>query len=133
MKKGFTLIELLVVIALIALLLIIVVPSTIKVLDGGISNTMKIQEKEVADAAKMYLEDYCKSPLSHDIVCPFTKTITDGIIYYSGEVSLQTLVDNNYIQSVSIRNKDCVGRVVFVDSDPTAYLKCEDIYTTEGY
>lgn len=133
MKKGFTLLELLVVIAIIGVLLIIVVPSTVKVLDSSIINTMEIQEEEVEDAARIYLEDYCKTPINNDKICTLSRTVTDGIVYYSGEISLDFLVNNNYIDEVSLRNKTCEGRIVFTNNEPKAFLKCGDIYTTEGY
>ena len=133
MKKGFTLLELLVVIAIIGVLLIIVVPSTVKVLDSSIINTMEIQEEEVEDAARIYLEDYCTTPINNDKICTLSRTVTDGIVYYSGEISLDFLVNNNYIDEVSLRNKTCEGRIVFTNNEPKAFLKCGDIYTTEGY
>ena len=133
MKKGFTLLELLVVIAIIGVLLIIVVPSTVKVLDSSIINTMEIQEEEVEDASRIYLEDYCKTPINNDKICTLSRTVTDGIVYYSGEISLDFLVNNNYIDEVSLRNKTCEGRIVFTNNEPKAFLKCGDIYTTEGY
>lgn len=133
MKKGFTLLELLVVIAIIGVLLIIVVPSTVKVLDSSIINTMEMQEEEVEDAARIYLEDYCKTPINNDKICTLSRTVTDGIVYYSGEISLDFLVNNNYIDEVSLRNKTCEGRIVFTNNEPKAFLKCGDIYTTEGY
>ena len=133
MKKGFTLLELLVVIVLIGFLLVIVVPSTIKILDGSITNTMKIQEEEVENAAKIYLEDYCKTPIDGTKICTLNKSVTNGIVYYNGEVSLNTLISNKYIDQVSIRNKECEGRIVFTNSEPKAYLKCGDVYTTDGY
>ena len=133
MKKGFTLLELLVVIAIIGVLLIIVVPSTVKVLDSSIINTMEIQEEEVEDASRIYLEDYCKTPINNDKICTLSRTVTDGIVYYSGEISLDFLVNNNYIDEVSLRNKTCEGKIVFTNNEPKAFLKCGDIYTTEGY
>ena len=133
MKKGFTLLELLVVIAIIGVLLIIVVPSTVKVLDSSIINTMEMQEEEVEDAARIYLEDYCKTPINNDKICTLSRTVTDGIVYYSGIISLDFLVNNNYIDEVSLRNKTCEGRIVFTNNEPKAFLKCGDIYTTEGY
>ena len=133
MKKGFTLLELLVVIILIGFLLAIVVPFTIKILDGSVTNTMKIQEEEVENAAKIYLEDSCKTPLDNTKICTLNKSVTDGIVYYNGEISLSALINNNYIDQVSIRNKECEGRIVFTNNEPKAYLKCGDVYSTDGY
>lgn len=133
MKKGFTLLELLVVVVLIAIILTIVVPSTIKILDSSIERTMEIQEKEVEDSAKVFLEDYCKTPIDKNKTCPLTRTMSNDIIYYNGEISLDTLVNNDYIDKVTIRSKNCVGRIVFTNNEPKAYLKCEDVYTTDGY
>ena len=133
MKKGFTLLELLAVIILIGFLLTIVVPSTIKILDSSIVNTMKIQEEEVERAAKIYLEDYCKTPIDSTKICTLNKSVTNGIVYYNGEVNLNILINNNYIERVSIRNVNCEGRVIITNSEPKAYLKCGDIYITDGY
>ena len=128
MKKGFTLLELLIVVVLIAIILTIVVPSTIKILDSSIERTMEIQE-----SAKVFLEDYCKTPIDKNKTCPLTRTMSNDIIYYNGEISLDTLVNNDYIDKVTIRSKNCVGRIVFTNNEPKAYLKCEDVYTTDGY
>ena len=133
MRKGFTLLELLVVIALLGVLLLIVVPSTIKILDGSIVNTMKIQEEEVENAAKIYLEDYCKTPIDGSKICPLSRTITDGVVYFNGEISLDVLVTANYIDEVSVRSENCVGRIVFVDNEPDAFLSCGSVYTSVGY
>ena len=133
MNKGFTLLELLVVIALLGVLLLIVVPSTIKILDGSIANTMKIQEEEVENAAKIYLEDYCKTPIDGTKMCPLSRSITNGVVYFNGEIILDTLVDNNYIDEVNVRSESCTGRIVFVDNEPDAFLSCGNVYTSEGY
>lgn len=133
MKKGFTLIELLVVIGIFGIILLIVVPSTIRILNSSIENTMKIQEKEVEDAAKLFLEDYCKTPLDSNKVCPLSKTMIDGIAYFNGELNLDTLVDNEYINDVSLRNNECIGKIIILNNEAKAYLKCGEAYTTEGY
>ena len=133
MKKGFTLSELLAVVGLIGLLLVILVPSTIKILDNSIANTMKIQEEEVEEAAIMYLEDFCKTPIDNSKICTLSKTITDGIVYYNGEINLDVLVSNNYIDNITLRDQSCVGKVIISNNEAQAFLKCGDIYTTNGY
>ena len=133
MKNGFTLIELLVVVGIIGLLLLIVIPSTIKIMDSSINNTMKIQENEIEDAAKLYLEDYCKTPIDDTKVCTLNKSLVDGIVSYNGEININILIENEYIGEVTLRDKTCIGRVIFTDSVPKVFLKCEDLYTSEGY
>lgn len=133
MKKGFTLVELLVIIGLIGLLLVIIVPSTIKILDSSIENTMKIQEEEIEDAAQMYLEDFCKTPIDNTKTCTLSKTVTDGIAYFNGEINLNILVSNNYIDEIKLRDQDCTGKVIFSKNEAQAFLNCGNLYTTDGY
>ena len=133
MKNGFTLLELLVVIVLIGILLVIVVPSAVKILNDSVINTMKIQEEEIENAAKIYLEDYCKTPIDGTKVCSLKRSVVDDVVYYSGEISLSTLISNNYIDQISIRNKECDGRIVFTNNEPKVFLTCGDVYTTEEY
>lgn len=134
MKKGFTLLELLAVIGIIGMLALIIIPSTVKILNSSIDNTMKLQETEVENAAKLYIEDYCKTPISTTHICTLTKTISgSGIAVYSGTIDLNVLISDDYIDPISIRSANCIGRVVYSDSVPEAYLTCGTIYTTDGY
>ena len=63
-KKGFTLVEIIAIVAILAILVIIAAPNVMKLFREGREKTMTIQENEVLDAAKLYLEDYCRNPIS---------------------------------------------------------------------
>ena len=63
MKKGFTLVELIAVIAILGILVLLVAPNVIGMFSRGVSDTMKIQETNVLDAAKLYIEDFCRNPI----------------------------------------------------------------------
>ena len=69
-KNGFTLIELLVVIAIIALLILIAVPAALKIYNENVIKSMYIQEAQVKDAANLFVEDYCNSPIDQTMICP---------------------------------------------------------------
>lgn len=130
-KKGFTLVEIIAVIALIGILAILITPNLIKILGDSTNRTMKVQEQELTEAGLLYLEDYCKNPLDGKR-CPRTFTI-DSNYKYSGEVSLNTLISNKYIDEVSLKNEVCTGCVIFTSNEAKAYLKCGESYETEGY
>lgn len=65
-KKGFTLVEIIAIVAILAILVIIAAPNVMKLFREGKEKTIVIQENEVLDAAKLYLEDYCRNPISSD-------------------------------------------------------------------
>ena len=140
-KKGFTLVELLATIAILAILVVFVVPEVYDLLKRGEDETFILQEKEVLDAAVLYIEDYCKSPISSGYTCKLQYEITDeGFIVYFGTLKLKTIVDAGYIGSVSFKNKPCtdksyivvnskydeVNKKLVLDEtrDTKAYLKC---------
>ena len=100
-KKGFTLVELLIVIALISVLLIIAMPNLIGIFSNSVKSTMKIQEQEIKDSSLLYLEDFCKNKLSGK-TCPNSINRNDDNTY-SGQISLQTLIDEEYIEEIEIQ------------------------------
>lgn len=130
-KKGFTLTELLAVIVLIGVVSLLITPNLIKLFKDNTSNTMKVQESEINDAALLYLEDYCKNPLGTN-KCP--NTITRNADYtYSGSVSLETLVINKYIDTIKLKSTICTGCIKFNNNKAVSYIKCGEEYTTDNY
>lgn len=128
-KKGFTLVEVLAVIVLIGALMLIVVPNITGIFQGSIQKTMEIQENEVADAALAYLEDFCKNPIGNNR-CSLTR---NADYTYSGNLSLSTLITNEYIEIVKAQDAVCTGYVTITNNKAKAYLSCGDVYTTSGY
>lgn len=126
-KRGFTLIEVLVVIALLGVLLLLVVPNLTKVFSKSVKNTMKIQENEMKDAGILYLEDFCKNPLPNK-ECP--NTITKGENKkYNGYISLDDLVNNEYMDEVSLDGSKCKGCIIYTDNKAEAYITCDNYET----
>ena len=128
-KKGFTLVELLAVIALLSLILLLVVPNLTSLFNDSASKTLKIQEKEMANAGLLYLEDYCKNPIGTKIC-----TLSKSNDLFSGIILLDTLETSNYIDEVYYKEEKCTGCVKITDNKATAYLNCpNNNYQTEGY
>lgn len=129
-KKGFTLVEILAVIALIGILLLFVMPNLVDIFSNSVKSTMKVQESEIEDAALIYLEDYCKNKIGNN-VCPSTIKRNDNK-KYSGYVTLQTLINADYIDDISLQGNDCNGCVIYTDNKAEAYLTCDgNAYTTK--
>lgn len=128
-RKGFTLTEILVVIALIGVLLLFVMPNLVKIFSNSVKGTMKVQEKEIEDAALIYLDDYCTNKIGNNI-CPGTITRGDNK-KYSGYINLQTLVNKDYIDEVSLQGVVCSGCVIYTSNKAKAYLSCSDLYETD--
>ena len=129
-KKGFTLVELLIVIALISVLLIIAMPNLIGIFSNSVKSTMKIQEQEIKDSSLLYLEDFCKNKLSGK-TCPNSINRNDDNTY-SGQISLQTLIDEEYIEEIEIQKTKCDGCIVFTNNKSEVYLTCKDVYSTDN-
>ena len=132
-KNGFTLVEIAIVVAIIGLLAIIVMPKIADIFGDSVTKAMKVQENEIRDAALLYLEDYCKNPIG-DNKCRLAK---NSNMTFSGEVSLSTLVNNDYIEPVTLQGTTCNGCVIFANNVPTVYLSCgtvgDEAYKTTGY
>lgn len=140
MKKGFTLVEILVVIAIISVLSIIAIPNFIESLNTASVGAMKTQENELVDAAKLFIEDYCRNPVgdtagqcnnySHNIK---STSIT------SKYTCLNELKLIKYIDDITFKGNKCYGFVVYEKeanskkySNFSAYLQCGDAYQTSG-
>jgi len=123
-KRGFTLVELLVVIAIISILATIGVTAVIKVYNDSVKKTMIVQENNVAEASKSYLEDYCIDPLDNTYKCPSSYENNSEIRY----ICLSDLQDNekgNYVSKVNYKNEECKGIITFSKNDDGEYTKAK--------
>ena len=119
-KRGFTLVELLAVIAIIGILATIGVTAVIKIYNDSIKKTMIVQENNVADASRSYLEDYCIDPLDGSYKCPSSYENNSDTRY----ICLSDLQDNekgNYVSKVNYKNEECKGIIVFSKNDDGDY------------
>lgn len=123
MKKGFTLIELLAVIAIIGILAVLILPDLISIVGDATDKDMKIQENNISDAAKLYINDYCINPIG-DYDCPES--------FKNKYICLNDIQTSDYIDLVKYKNTVCKGVTVFDGdrNDPTTYLKCGNSYKT---
>ena len=132
-NKGFTLVELLTVIAIIGILSLLVLPNFIDSFKQGKQNAMVIQENEVVDAAKLFLEDYCRHPLSQNKgQCSLYSANTNQTnLKYTCLSAIQT---SKYIEPIMSQGEYCSGFVTYDNNfnNHKAYLKCGNGYQTEG-
>ena len=106
-KKGFTLVELLAVIAIIAILGTMGVAAVLKIYNNNINKTMVVQENNIAEASKTYLEDYCIDPIDNTYKCPDSYKNNESIFIADDKksfaatiesmknIELRTIVGNN--------------------------------------
>lgn len=94
--------------------------------------TLKIQEKEVAEAGLLYLEDHCKNPIE-DKRCDLENMQINSLDYtYNGYIDLQKLINEKYIEPVEISGVECTGYVQIYDNKSEACLVCGDKYATRN-
>lgn len=134
-KKGFTLVEIIAVIALIAVVMIIIAPNLIKTLGDSTTKAMKIQEKEVAEAGLLYLEDHCKNPIDgKKCIGAYNNPFHLNSDYtYTGQVTLEMLINEKYIETIEFDGQSCIGCVRFMNNKAYGYLKCGDRYQSKNY
>ena len=134
-KNGFTLVELLAVIAIISILATVAVSAVISIYNSSIKKTMVLQENNISDVSKTYLEDFCLDPLpGSEYVCPSTYTNKHYIC-------LSNLKDkrNQYIEGATYKNKECNGIIIFemdkygAYSKPKTYLYCDYDSSSKKY
>lgn len=141
-RKGFTLIEIIFVIAILGILVVIATPATIGIVKSSKVKIMKINENEVADASKIFANDYYFNPISKeykekkDEVFPLIR-INNNYYRY---VCLNTLKENKYLENdIKYADEiDCDGLVYYefkreneldIGSAKT-FLKCGKDYET---
>lgn len=130
-KAGFTLIELLGVIAILGILILAVVPNVIKIYNKSLLKTMSIQENNIKNASKLFVEDYCISPIDNSYICPnsYKNEINDE--KYVCLSDLQNINDK-YINNVTYKKEDCSGVIVYTEDENGAYNKSKT-YLYCGY
>ena len=123
-KKGFTITELLVTIIILSILTVIVIGSVVKLLDNSKKKYYSSQENMMVLAGKEYFTNY-RSKLPKKIA-------------NIEKVSLKTLVDEKYIDSIQDKNnKACNVDNSYIyaqkrgeeDFQYYAYLECSDYQT----
>lgn len=147
-KKGFTLVEMLAVVAILALFAAFAMPNFIGVFTENFDKTMQIQENNLVDAAKMYVQDVCLDRIDTSVTCAidsstYKKKSTSGFTYFNVQNKTFTLAkikSAGYIDAIKTHNGvDCDGYVKITGNSATgemtykAYLSCGDAYKTEGY
>lgn len=129
MKKGFTLVELLVVIALIGFISIIIVPKVISIFNDSLDKDIKIEENNIKDAAKLYIQDYC---INSEEECPETFKVAYYICL--SDLQKKNSDGNKYLDVVKYKDDVCKGAIVFDKeknyTSAKTYLKCGNEYVT---
>ena len=120
-KKGFTLVELLAVIAIVSVLGTVAVIASVKIYNDNIKKSMIVQENNVAEVSRTYLEDYCLDPLDDTYKCPESYENNTETKY----ICLSDLQDNvkgNYVTKVNYKKKDCKGIITFSKNNDGEYV-----------
>ena len=126
-KNAFTLVELITVIAILAVITIIFIPNTAKILKENSTKVYKVKEKQLIESAKDYVE------FDKDFVPP---TDTDPVKY----ININTLISKNDIDKI-LENKtgnECSGVVkVSLNSiagyDYDACIICSEYKTDKSF
>ena len=120
-QKGFTLVELLAVIAIVAVLGTVAVIASVKIYNDNVKKSMIVQENNVAEVSRIYLEDYCLDPLDNTYKCPESYENINETKY----ICLSDLQDNirgNYVTKVNYKKKDCKGIITFSKNNDGEYV-----------
>ena len=125
-NKGFTLMELLVVIGLIAILLVIAIPSVLNVKNNALKGISKQEEANIKDASLLVaveLDDYeseiynCKS--GSWIASKCSKSSDNKWTSFS--ITLNDLIEHGYF---SDKEKHCKGSVIVTKNTKGTYKEC---------
>ena len=129
-KEGFTLIELLAVIAVMSFLILVVVPNVIEIYNKASIKAIQSEESTILDAARIFEQDYCLSPIDNTYICPDTYRTSKYICLSDLKTSELITKDINF------KGETCKGVILFKDDtnnrtvDKT-YLACGT--ESEGY
>ena len=122
-KRGFTLLELLTTLIVFGLMIIICVPKIMDFINGGKENYYVSLERDIKVAGMNYLQTY--------------RTLLPRQIGHETEISLQELMDNNYIENVKDENGNtCQGKVIVYKVKKNSYsyyscLLCDNNYASD--
>jgi prepilin-type N-terminal cleavage/methylation domain-containing protein len=119
-KYGFTLIELLGVIAILGILILAVVPNVIKIYNNSVLKTMSVQESNVKNASKLFVEDYCVNPIDNTYNCPLSFKNAVSEEKYVCLNDLQSGTDK-YIGSVTYKKEECTGVIIYTKNESGSY------------
>lgn len=142
-KKGFTLVEIIAIVAILAILVIIAAPNVMKLFKEGKEKTMTIQENEVLDAAKLYIEDYCRNPISSSYLqeCNdnryelflFGDVNNDGNLSILDKVRFDKHLENNGVIDKAIIERGDLNLDGKVDSTDVQIYRQYLLGTSENY
>jgi prepilin-type N-terminal cleavage/methylation domain-containing protein len=116
-KNGFTLIELLVIIVILAVMAIILTPSTITFLDEAKKNAIKNSAYSCMESVEYYIlttSDNTTSNNNYELTADFIKDETDITgLNLKGEkpISLKLTIDNNQVISGIVTFNDYVVEI----------------------
>ncbi len=132
-KNGFTLVEILVVIAIVAILSILILPNFISSFNTTSKKAMAIQENQIVDASKLFIEDFCRHPLNMykgECSTYSVQTSNTNVKY----TCLNTLQTFKYLDPITAQEETCYGFVVYNSdySNYKSYIQCGNSYQTEG-
>ncbi|MEG2457900.1 MAG: prepilin-type N-terminal cleavage/methylation domain-containing protein [Bacilli bacterium] len=135
-KSGFTLTEILVVVAIIAVLTGITFPISLKLLNDSTNKTLKLQTEEIVSSTRLLIEENCKNSFNTSVSCPIelTPLSVNNIVKYSGNITLDTLINNKFIDPIKIRGEQCSANIKVNGNDIGVLLTCNKYsYQTDNY
>ena len=126
-RKGYTLIEVIMVIAIISLLALILIPSSLLVIDKAKENSCEKLKGNIISAAKMYVND-SKYEMNFNCSNGVTKTVTLQTLNNKGYLTIPKGGLKNPITDASIELNSNVSITYHCDKKDFTYefsLTCE--------